>query len=215
MIIYKVTNRINNKIYIGQTIQPLMTRWRKHCNKKRGCFALHNAIIKYGAINFTVEQIDIACSREELDQKEIYWIKYYDSMNPQKGYNLTSGGKHCEISDDVKHRLSEKNKGKKPSDKCIANSIKSRKGKKLSKEHIDKLRLTRIGDKNGMFGVYRCNSDNPNAKKVYCIELNKLFLTIDDACKLINRDRSSLHLCLSGKSKKCGGYHWRYANENE
>ena len=211
-MIYKITNKINGKVYIGQTVQSLKTRWRKHCNKKKGCFALQNAIQKYGKEAFTVEQIDVACSRDELDAKEIYWIKFYDSMNPKKGYNLTSGGKHCVISDNVKQRLSETNKGKKPSDECISKSVLVRKGKKLSKDHIEKLRLNRIGERNGMFGVRRYSANNPNAKGVYCVELNKLFPTISDACKFIKRDRSAMHLCLSGKSKTCGGYHWGYVD---
>ena len=212
MIIYKITNRINGKVYIGQTIQSLATRWRKHCNKKRGCFALHNAIIKYGAINFTVEQIDVACSREELDQKEIYWIAYYNSMFPN-GYNLTTGGKHCEISDDVKNRLSEKNKGKRPSDECIAKSVKSRKGKKLSEEHIEKLRQTRTGNRNGMFGVKRCKADNPRARKIQCIETGEIFDCIIIGADKIGKNPQNLRDCLIGKTKQCGGYHWRYADE--
>lgn len=212
MIIYKITNKINGKVYIGQTIKPLSVRWKQHCNKRGGCSALHNAIIKYGAINFIVEQIDCAFSREELDQKEIYWIKYYNSLSPN-GYNLTSGGHHPVISYDVKKRLSEVNKGKRPSDKCILSSVNSRKGKKLSKEHIEKLRQTRIGNKNGMFGVHRFDANNPNSKKVYCIELDRIFLTINNACDFIKKDRSTLHLCLQGKLKTAGGYHWRYADE--
>ena len=112
MIIYKVTNKINGKIYIGQTIKSLAERWGQHCRSKKNTF-FSRAIQKYGKENFTVEQIDVACDRDELDKKEQYWIAYFDSMNPQKGYNLTSGGftnKH--ISDDVKKRISQSEKGK-------------------------------------------------------------------------------------------------------
>ena len=53
-IIYKITNRINGKVYIGQTRMSLNVRWWHHCNRK-DCPALHHAIKKYGAENFTVE----------------------------------------------------------------------------------------------------------------------------------------------------------------
>lgn len=172
---------------------------------------MHGAIKKYGPENFTVEQIDVACTREELDAKEIYWIKYYNSMFPS-GYNLTTGGKHCEISEEVKQKLSIKNKGKGPSALCIAKSVEARKGKKLSKEHIEKLRKYRIGEKNGMYGIRRYGADNPNAKKVYCIELDRIFPTITEASKFVNRNMTTLQTCLRGKSKTCGGYHWRFAN---
>ena len=70
MIIYKVTNRINGKIYIGQTKGSLGKRWRYHCYSSSGCRCLYNAIQKYGADNFKVEQIDVACTADELNQKE-------------------------------------------------------------------------------------------------------------------------------------------------
>jgi group I intron endonuclease len=77
MIIYKITNNINNKVYIGQTIETIKKRWSRHtwkCTIKRNAMAITNAIIKYGKENFIIEQIDIAKSIEELNEKEIYYI---------------------------------------------------------------------------------------------------------------------------------------------
>ena len=99
MLIYKITNRINGKVYIGQTTRPLTVRWKQHCNPANtNCIALHRAIQKYGKENFTVEQIDVACDIDELNEKEIYWIKFYDSVNSEKGYNLKVGGEHTTMS---------------------------------------------------------------------------------------------------------------------
>jgi group I intron endonuclease len=88
--IYKITNIQNNKVYIGQTIRPITERFNRHIND-----ALHNiidthfarAIRKYGKESFKIEEIDSASSQEELNQKEQYWIRYYDSVN--QGYNET------------------------------------------------------------------------------------------------------------------------------
>lgn len=92
MIIYKITNLINSKIYIGQTIGSIQQRWRKHCKKSSvGCSAIRNAISKYGKENFIIEQIDNASTIEELNIKEKYWIKTIQSISPL-GYNLRSGG---------------------------------------------------------------------------------------------------------------------------
>lgn len=140
MIIYKVTNRINGKIYIGQTIQPLVIRWDAHTRK--GC-VLYAAIQKYGKENFTVEQIDTATSRDELDQKEQYWIAHYDCIAP-KGYNLTSGGRHYEFSDEV---LKKK----------LENAPRGEKHPMFGKHHSDetkrKLSLAFTGSKNHRFGT--------------------------------------------------------------
>jgi len=94
-IIYKATNKINNKIYIGQTTQSLEDRIYFH--KYRAYNELNvththfiNAIRKYGINNFIWEVIDEANTQEELNEKEIYWIKYYNSI--ENGYNIQPGG---------------------------------------------------------------------------------------------------------------------------
>ena len=94
MIIYKVTNLLNGKVYIGQTKRSLDARWAQHCtdvNSKICCFKLQKAIKEFGADNFSVKQIDSAESKEEADEKEVYWINYYNSM--EEGYNTSPGGK--------------------------------------------------------------------------------------------------------------------------
>ena len=65
-IIYKVTNLVNNKIYIGQTERTLKERWEQH-KYKEGCRHLHNAILKYGAYNFKIEEIENV-PIEDLDE---------------------------------------------------------------------------------------------------------------------------------------------------
>jgi group I intron endonuclease len=86
MIIYKLTNTINNKFYIGVTTGNLKRRLRSHFNKT-GKY-LSSAIKKYGKKNFIIEQIDSAKTNEELDRKEITYIK-----NLKPHYNLTTGGR--------------------------------------------------------------------------------------------------------------------------
>jgi group I intron endonuclease len=85
MIIYKITNLINGKIYIGQD---------KHNRPSYyGSGKIINlAILKYGRDNFKKEIIDTAVSKEELNEKEIYWISFYNSRDKSIGYNLAAGG---------------------------------------------------------------------------------------------------------------------------
>jgi predicted GIY-YIG superfamily endonuclease len=89
MIIYKIMNNLNGKIYIGQTVRPLPKRVTHHiCENK---FPIAKALKKYGLDNFTITIIDYADTKEVLDQKEKYWITYCDCKSPN-GYNLTDGG---------------------------------------------------------------------------------------------------------------------------
>ena len=95
--IYKITNNINGKSYIGQTSQKVENRWSEH---KRGKTSknspLKRAIKKYGWENFTTEVIDTAETLEEALKKEIYWIDYYKTCilvhGRDCGYNLSRGG---------------------------------------------------------------------------------------------------------------------------
>lgn len=94
VIIYKITNKINGKVYIGRTKRTLEVRWKAHChdaNSRTKCYKLQRAIKEFGAANFTVEQIDVADSLDEANAKEVYWIKFYNSM--EDGYNTSPGGK--------------------------------------------------------------------------------------------------------------------------
>lgn len=154
-IIYKVTNLVNGKLYIGLTTQTLRERRYGHMfnarnpHKGDGDAYFYNAIRKYGEHNFKWEVIEIAPNfdREEevmdyLNEREVYWIALYDSYN--NGYNLTKGGggkvgftfNHTE---ETKRKISESNMGR----------IMS----KESRERISKSRIGRFkGDENPFFG---------------------------------------------------------------
>ena len=117
MIIYKVTNLVNQKVYIGQTINSLEHRKSGHyrdakCQKKATVY-FHNALLKYKPDQFVWEVIDTAETLEELNSKELYWVSYYESNNKEKGYNLKAGGngggRCCEST---KQKIREKAKVK-------------------------------------------------------------------------------------------------------
>lgn len=88
--IYKIQNLIDGKVYIGQSVH-IQARFNQHKNeaKNGNTRPLYNAIRKYGIENFSFEVIE-ECSKEKLNEQEIYWIKKYDSFH--NGYNLTPGG---------------------------------------------------------------------------------------------------------------------------
>jgi len=94
--IYKITNSVNNKSYIGQSIN-IEFRWKEHQRiakspnnySRKNKYPLYQAIRKYGLENFTFEILE-ECQEEILDEREIYWIQFFDSF--ENGYNLTLGG---------------------------------------------------------------------------------------------------------------------------
>jgi group I intron endonuclease len=86
-VIYKITNLIDGKVYVGQTKQKPERRWSQHKKEKRGNCAIHKAINKYGKENFIFEVIDSANNQEELNNLEMDYIKKLDSLVPQ-GYNI-------------------------------------------------------------------------------------------------------------------------------
>lgn len=88
-IIYKAINKINGKVYIGQTTATLEHRICQHVLKRSGLFP--KALKKYGKDGFLFETIDIGTTNNELDEKEIFWIKFFNCLSPH-GYNLSAGG---------------------------------------------------------------------------------------------------------------------------
>lgn len=90
MIIYKLTNKVNNKVYIGQTRSSMKKRFSQHC-ETRNKTAIGLAIKKYGVDNFECSVLyDNIETIEELNKKEIEYIKLYNSISPN-GYNIESG----------------------------------------------------------------------------------------------------------------------------
>ena len=98
--IYIIKNKINSKVYIGQTCQSPHERFMQHMKpsvcKQRGTYKIYNAINKYGKENFYYEVLEKNIDEAEIDEKEIYYIALYDSY--ENGYNSTHGGDAKTIS---------------------------------------------------------------------------------------------------------------------
>ena len=95
MVIYCVTNILNNKKYIGKTVKTLSARKSGHLIRlKKGDYNhlhFYSALLKYGIENFIWEVLEQCSSKELLESRERYWINYYDTTNQDKGYNLSAG----------------------------------------------------------------------------------------------------------------------------
>ena len=90
--IYKITNKLNNKCYIGKTERTIQERWKEHLKNikiYKNKLPLYQALFKYGVNNFSIEELE-QCNSDTIDDREIYWIAYFNSY--KKGYNCTGGG---------------------------------------------------------------------------------------------------------------------------
>jgi len=139
MFIYKTTNLINKKIYIG--------RYSGQRSSYLGSGKLiKKAIKKYGKENFCREILEEGIENNDiLNEREIYWIAFYDSTNSDIGYNIVQGGQGTlgfSVSEETKKKLSDLNRGEN----------NPRFGKPLTQEVKDKISQSQQGDKNHNFG---------------------------------------------------------------
>lgn len=215
--VYKITNNINGKVYIGQSIN-IENRWKDHIYAlNRGdsnCTVLQRAWNKYTQDNFSFEILEL-CSENELDGVEMKYIELYNSV--QCGYNIESGGndnKHLssetvkKLSDKAKERLSDPRKNpmynKHHSDETKAKISDAKKGKTWSEETKKKLKEIRTGHP----------GYNKNLTPVYCVELDRIFMCASDAAKILNINGTNILPCCRHDygRKTCGGYHWEFAH---
>lgn len=148
--IYRIINIKNNKCYVGQS-KDIDARIKKHKNfllkNKHWNNHLQNAWNKYGEENFKFEIIE-ECKEEELNDREIYWIKYYDSL--RNGYNKTSGGdgiKNYKHAEETKKKISKASKRFKLSPEHKQKLIEANTGRKKSKQELEKLSKAAKGRK--------------------------------------------------------------------
>ncbi len=106
--IYKITNRINNKIYIGQSIN-CEKRFNEHKSSEHNKH-LKRAYDKYGLENFSFEVLE-ETEESLLNERETYYIEFFNSINPKIGYNKRAGGDKPYYSDEMKAKLKEKRWG--------------------------------------------------------------------------------------------------------
>lgn len=127
MYIYKTTNLINQKIYIGQH-----TKSKDDSYLGSGLLILR-AIKKYGKQNFKKEIIKECFSIQELNELEFFYIKRYNSIFPN-GYNLRSGGNNSLLSEEIKEKISKSRKGK-----CLGKNNPNWKAKSFTNETLTKI----------------------------------------------------------------------------
>ena len=206
--IYTITNKTDNKTYVGQTVQDVELRWKDHLKKRSNCRYLKSAFNKYGVDNFVFKLVCITFDNM-LDDMEIQYIEKYKSLVPN-GYNLRRGGNsgrhHAEtkqkISDTLKIRyqnglIHPRNQLGIPHSEITKKRIsESLKGRKISQESINKRIISRRINKIIQFDI----------------EGNRLnsFDSCKEAAEYIGISLAKISACCNGHSKTAKGFVWKY-----
>lgn len=230
--IYKIVNTINNKVYIGQS-KHIKERWSEHKkglrkNRHKNEY-LQRAWNKYGESSFIHEIIEI-CDEFQLDEREIYYINFYDSMNSDKGYNLHSGGlRHLDCSESTRAKLRISGTGE--------NNPNSKKVVRLEDNQIyDSINLAAQDNGTHAAMIYRCctlqrftagnyhwmylldyknasdeeisnllsHKDLGKTKTIIYLNTNEIFSSISKASKQLNINANSISQCCLHNRETAG-----------
>jgi group I intron endonuclease len=109
-IVYSILNLNNNKRYIGKTKFTIEKRWSNHCAyaKNNSKYHFHKAIRKYGVDCWILEILEKVDNVNLLNEREIYWINFYNTFNSDSGYNSTYGGDGGEQTEETKVKMRKK-----------------------------------------------------------------------------------------------------------
>lgn len=199
--IYKITNSINDKVYIGKTYQDIQIRFKQHiydsCRRKYEQRPLYSAMRKYGTDKFKIELIEETNKPEEREQ---YWIQYYNSYH--YGYNATYGGDGKPVYD--RQAIYE-------------SYLKIKSIKKVAAQYHCALEtVANILDEFGITKEQRIKNSNINRSyKVAMIDKNTkqilhIFNGTHEAGKFIGKSHQHIQDVCAGKRKSAFGYIWKY-----
>lgn len=219
--IYKIENCINNKIYIGQSID-IAKRWSSHRADafnpniaKKYKSSLYNAIRKYGLDSFQFSIVE-RCASEELNDKEMFWIKYYNSNNPKFGYNMTSGGDGSPNANTTKcYQYSldgyfikefeslvlaseETGTNKTSISRCFSGDCHSAGGYMWSLSKVDK--IDKYTSQREIIPIYQYSKDG---------QLVSIYDSMSIAAEKTKLNVAGICACCAHSKKSFGGYVWR------
>ena len=205
--VYMHTNKANNKVYVGQTCQqPPEKRWGRSGWGYKTNKYFWKAIQKYGFDNFEHIIFADGLTKEEANKMEMMLIRFYETRDPNKGYNLTDGGEgnigyhpspetlekmriaSTNPSEETRRKMSEAKKGKPSHRKGIKLSMEER--EKMKEQHKDAQKCVVQIDKDGV-----CVAE---------------YSSIREAARSTGVPRKGISECCNDKLLTSGGYQWMF-----
>lgn len=224
--IYRVTNLINGKTYIGQSIDIQRRFWEHRCVSHESNRHLKFALQKYGKENFKYEILE-ECDESMLDERERYYI---EKFKPE--YNVASGGQDSSrrFPEEVRQVISRKARaqweGMTDEERAerIAHNLKGpQKGHAVSEETRQKLREKNLGKKQSSETIEKRKATfrklkesgyvRTNAwcrKKVVCVETGEVFESVKAAAASIGASPTGISATLKGRQKSVIGFRFEY-----
>lgn len=206
--IYKITNKITHQVYIGQSIH-IENRWKQHKNpynwNRESTKPLYKDMLKYGIDNFDFQILE-ECAPQQLNNHEVFWIKYFNSY--KNGYNQNQGGlgvvyNHQEIFDLWDAGYSNKEILELTGIKSPATVLKYLQGYKNYS--------VQESNKRGGCLAYK-NNHQCDKNLVYQYDLNGNFIqswfSRNQVQRILNIDACSVGKCIAGKANSAGGFQW-------
>lgn len=219
--IYIIRNICNDKVYIGQTSRTIEARWQQHKQAaKRGDnygIVLYNAMRKYGINNFYISKVE-EVNLDQINERQIYWIKFYNSQVPN-GYNVRSGGedpgrKEVYKIDPITNQILE----------CYGSAMTAAEANNLDLSQLTKVCRHQWGcvSCHGFKWSYKDNYDKEKISEEilgrdkspvcqidpYSGKLIKEWESVKKAADTLGIERTVIFGCLSGKNKTSGGWNW-------
>lgn len=220
-IVYQHKNKINNKVYIGITSRAPEERWGKNGNNYKSSPHFYAAIQKYGWDNFEHNILFTDLTKEQACLKEQELIKSFNSMNRKYGYNSTSGGEIFELNEEAKKKKSISMIGNKNGLGHICSEEKKKKisetqkGRIFSEEH--KKKLSEAASKRHVpcseNKKEKLSQNYPNKRKVYCVELDKVFDSVQQCSRELGIPATNISKLCGGRGKTLKGYHLKYYDD--
>lgn len=216
--VYKHTNKINGKQYIGITKQNPRDRWGNNGrNYQNKCPHFWNAITKYGWDNFEHSVIATNLSKDEACDMEIQLIQENRTQDRNYGYNTLSGGTAPSLPEEVRRKMSQSMMGNKNglghpcSEEKRRKISEAQKGRPFTEERKQKLRKPKSI-------TYPCSEEKrqhiidakKDKKPIICVETGEVYSSIHECARQMGLNATSICAVLHDRYKTTGGYTFQY-----